>query len=548
MAKIGRNAPCPCGSGKKYKHCHGNPLNEQHPLEARPLRPHMQAMFREMQAVEKRRTDAQGHGRPMISTDFKDHKVVAVGNTVHFSRKWVYFPDFLMDFIKDKLGKDWGNAEIKKPFEERHPLMQWYHLLCEFQAKLARDTNGHMNAEANGLANCYLGLAYNLYLLEHNAELQERFIERLKRPNLFQGAYYELIVASCMIRAGFELELEDEADQTQKHCEFSAISKHTGKKYWVEAKMRGVSGVLGKTDDDGQPPTSKPTSRLSTHLKKALAKPAHDDRIVFIDVNTGPMTPEDFASDPPRFPKWMGAAERQLGDRERDLKEGERAYVFVTNFCFHNALLETYRGQAVLTFGLGIDDYGKPRAYTLPDAWRAKQRHIDMFALEDALKAYPQIPNSFEDNLPPVTEGDRERIKIGRTYNSEDAGIIGEVTSAAVVEGEKRIYVAVSGQDGKSHILSEDISDRELEVYCANKDTYFGVVQPVSKELKTPYEFFEWMMGAYKLTPRDKLLEWMKDAPDIEELKKMDQGDLALAYCERAAISATRERSSKPSK
>ena len=21
--KIGRNAPCPCGSGNKYKHCHG---------------------------------------------------------------------------------------------------------------------------------------------------------------------------------------------------------------------------------------------------------------------------------------------------------------------------------------------------------------------------------------------------------------------------------------------------------------------------------------------------------------------------------------------
>jgi uncharacterized protein YecA (UPF0149 family) len=22
MGKIGRNAPCPCGSGKKYKRCH----------------------------------------------------------------------------------------------------------------------------------------------------------------------------------------------------------------------------------------------------------------------------------------------------------------------------------------------------------------------------------------------------------------------------------------------------------------------------------------------------------------------------------------------
>jgi preprotein translocase subunit SecA len=24
-APISRNAPCPCGSGKKYKHCHGQP-------------------------------------------------------------------------------------------------------------------------------------------------------------------------------------------------------------------------------------------------------------------------------------------------------------------------------------------------------------------------------------------------------------------------------------------------------------------------------------------------------------------------------------------
>ena len=23
MDKVGRNDPCPCGSGKKYKHCHG---------------------------------------------------------------------------------------------------------------------------------------------------------------------------------------------------------------------------------------------------------------------------------------------------------------------------------------------------------------------------------------------------------------------------------------------------------------------------------------------------------------------------------------------
>jgi preprotein translocase subunit SecA len=27
FAKVGRNSPCPCGSGKKYKVCHGDPRN-----------------------------------------------------------------------------------------------------------------------------------------------------------------------------------------------------------------------------------------------------------------------------------------------------------------------------------------------------------------------------------------------------------------------------------------------------------------------------------------------------------------------------------------
>ncbi|MGC2459378.1 MAG: SEC-C metal-binding domain-containing protein [Steroidobacteraceae bacterium] len=27
--KVGRNEPCPCGSGKKYKHCHGALVGSQ---------------------------------------------------------------------------------------------------------------------------------------------------------------------------------------------------------------------------------------------------------------------------------------------------------------------------------------------------------------------------------------------------------------------------------------------------------------------------------------------------------------------------------------
>lgn len=36
MANVGRNEPCPCGSGKKFKKCHGSPTYQQMPAVARP--------------------------------------------------------------------------------------------------------------------------------------------------------------------------------------------------------------------------------------------------------------------------------------------------------------------------------------------------------------------------------------------------------------------------------------------------------------------------------------------------------------------------------
>lgn len=50
--------------------------------------------------------------------------MVAVGNTVHWSTNWKTFPDFLMDYIKGKLGKDWITAEIAKAPQQQHPLVQ----------------------------------------------------------------------------------------------------------------------------------------------------------------------------------------------------------------------------------------------------------------------------------------------------------------------------------------------------------------------------------------------------------------------------------------
>lgn len=141
--KIGRNDPCFCGSGRKFKHCHGG---VQHTLPALLARDRVEKeiieqgrrLFEKHKAQELQRQKQQGLGRPIISIDHKGYRFVAVGNRLHYG-KWKTFPDFLTDYIRQTLGGEWGNAEIAKPLAERHPIMQWYDKVCRLQAAHAKE-------------------------------------------------------------------------------------------------------------------------------------------------------------------------------------------------------------------------------------------------------------------------------------------------------------------------------------------------------------------------------------------------------------------------
>lgn len=547
MAKIGRNASCPCGSERKYKKCCGDPLKHQ----SGEGNSHLFRLPKDLELAIKRhkareliRTQQQGMGRPIIATNIAEYQVVAVGNTIHYSKNWRFFSDFLTDFIKNALGGEWGNAEIAKPLEQRHPILQWYDALCRFQRSNEKQPDGAYVAIATGVVYCYLGLAYNLYLLKHNVELQKRLVARLKNREQFQGAYYELFVVNSLIRAGFELTLEDETDESSKHCEFSAVSKNTGKKYWVEAKMRSISGFLGKTNLDGGKPTSKPTSMLTKHLRGALRKPAQDERLIFIDVNTSPLEKSDLASSHAEMPEWMQAAAQQLDQSERDSKASQPAYVFVTNIPFHRGLEEEALGHSVLVHGLGIPDFGKPGQYRLSEIWRQKQKHIDAHNIMEAIKSYPKIPTTFDGTLSLTKYEADNRIQIGQIYffnDIGDKGLLGEVVEATLSEGTRTIHFIVKTEDGQHQILYRDITDEELASYKQHPDAYFGVIKQVTKRRDDPYELFEWMVDCYKETPKEKLLEFCKDHPDANSLAELNHEDLMLTICERwtASVVAT---------
>lgn len=129
MKKIGRNQLCPCRSGRKYKHCCGTvidtPRRQPASLEIIGAR---EAYY----AKERIRQEQQGLGRPIIASRLNDHQIVAVGNTVHWSSRAKTFPDFLSEYIKRVFGADWGNAELAKPLDQRHTLLQWYDALCRY--------------------------------------------------------------------------------------------------------------------------------------------------------------------------------------------------------------------------------------------------------------------------------------------------------------------------------------------------------------------------------------------------------------------------------
>jgi hypothetical protein len=309
----GRNDPCPCGSTKKYKRCC---LRKDEAIEAarargreKPIPPTVLAELRRHEATERARRAQFGEVRPVISTDWQDHKFVAVGSELHWSKRWRTFPDFLLCYIVKVLGADWGRSELAKDADTQHPIIRWYLAWKSFTAAHPAGPEGLAEGVPDGQALAYLLLAYELYILRDHGALQRRLIKRLKRHADFQGARYEVFVAATMIRAGFDLAHENETDATRKHPEFVATCRRTGVRLAVEAKSRHLPGVLGQA---GAPPSAE-AFRLDIRglLQRALEKNPPESYVIFIDANMPPEYAEA------RLETWVADVQRAVELKDR---------------------------------------------------------------------------------------------------------------------------------------------------------------------------------------------------------------------------------------
>ena len=252
----------------------------------------MQAMSRgkkpieEQQHKELERCLKFGEVRPAIHADYRGYKVVAVGNEVHWSKHWRTFPDSLQDYIKSVVTPEWGKAELAKPFDDRHQIMKWYDAMCRYQQKQKPGPDGLYGTIPNGLWRAYLLLSHDLYTLRHHSALQTAVVARLKHKDQFQGARHELFAAATCIRAGYDIEYEDEGDNSRRHPELIAKHRATGQQIAVEAKSRHRPGVLGFAGP--RQPTEPVLAGIERLLTDALAKPASYPYVIFFDLNLPP--------------------------------------------------------------------------------------------------------------------------------------------------------------------------------------------------------------------------------------------------------------------
>ncbi|MDO8721082.1 MAG: hypothetical protein Q7J31_02510, partial [Syntrophales bacterium] len=82
------------------------------------LPPRIQQQIIEQEAKEKNWKARYGEVRRTISLDFQGHKIMAVGNQLHVSKKGKTFHDILFEYIANCLGSKWGNLELQKDYAE----------------------------------------------------------------------------------------------------------------------------------------------------------------------------------------------------------------------------------------------------------------------------------------------------------------------------------------------------------------------------------------------------------------------------------------------
>jgi hypothetical protein len=173
-----------------------------------------------------------------------------------------------------------------------------------------------------------LCLGYDLYTVEHHGALPKPLVRRLRDPEQFQGARYEVAVAAVFARTGYDIKWITATDR--KLPEFIARHPRMNTEVAVEAKSRHRPGVLGRKGV--APDAAGLTVDVSELMRRALAKET-DGRPFAICLDLNLPTAQERS-----FEEWTKLLHEKVLAEHGMEATGEPdlfAAVFFTNYSWH---------------------------------------------------------------------------------------------------------------------------------------------------------------------------------------------------------------------
>lgn len=356
-----RNDPCPCGSGKKYKKCcyMTLPIPVLKPvvtkIESTPELEKIREELERENAERRKFLDLLGiyidFVKPII---FKGRKCWALGNRVYYERPLSEtFHEFIIFILYQTLGVQFRDKQKVLSESQQHFIYRCANKYDEWRAINCvneNSVNGGWAALPNGWTRALLSLAFDISSLVHTEHLPDGLLNRLKNKNEYQGARYEIAIASIFSRLGYKITFLDELNIEATHPEFIAENRITGEKIAVEGKSKQREGILhtqGKTIQQEQLLWGD-VQRLYRHALKQ--NPGNIPFIIFIDINA-PQTPGIPWQEKP----WVKDIQKMMKKTplHNPNNPDPSAGLVFTNYSFHyQTENEALPGEHVLTWPL----------------------------------------------------------------------------------------------------------------------------------------------------------------------------------------------------
>lgn len=484
------------------------------------------------EASEIVRRYQQGFGRPIISVQMNGFRLVAVGKTIKWSRGWRFFTDFLLDHLKDTIGRPWAIQAQREG--KTHPIFDWLSTMTDIAAKKRSEAKGPFRSDCKGHLGALWRLGYALYLIEHNDVLDARIVKRLRSPVSFRPTFHETQIASAFAVAGFNIRMAEIGRTSASTPEFWAARGY-GLRYAVEAKCKDAWNASPNVSSIEFQNELRQWLRnqLYSASRKRLKNPVYCFELSMC---------ADFNGD-----EWATIAEYIsdiLKEAETLSIKGEPptpAYVIVTNNVDVLADQAFDINRVAMLFGFCMDDWFESGASVeIEVAFDSHDKHRDIYAIFQCLQEVEAIPQSF-DGLPVILDEEGNEvelgIRVGGDLNYLDAngasrvGLVYDVTSV-----EKEAFACVES-DGDHHIIKVPLTDFELEAVKRYGDAAFGKPEKKRSDLEgDPLKFYDWISGVYEKYDRKALLIQVKDHPRLSEFSNLPIDELRV----RAAREVTK--------